>query len=115
MPHVQRGPQGSIVAIFGEVRQGITEWVPFNDPEVVSFLGCQGQPCPMIPDLNELSQIDMSLIRIIEDLIDLMTQKNMIMFTELPTAAQAKLLSKRSVRERLQESSIDLDEGNVPL
>ena len=112
MPHVHRDTHGQIVAIYGQVREGITEWVPFNDPAVVSFLGCQGQPCPMLPDINELAQMDMSLIRIIEDLVDLLTEKNLIMFTELPPEAQAKLLSQRSARRLLHESALDLDNGD---
>jgi hypothetical protein len=112
MPHVHRDAAGNIEAIYGEERPGVTEWVPFNDPEVVRFLGCHGQPCPLIPDIRELAQLDMAQIRIIEDLVDLLTQKNVIMFTELPPEAQAKLMNKREARRRLARAAVDLGDDD---
>jgi hypothetical protein len=38
------------------------------------------------------------MMRILEDLIDLLTEKRLIQFTELPLAAQKKLLGRKWVR-----------------
>ncbi|REG84174.1 hypothetical protein [Marinomonas pollencensis] len=45
-----------------------------------------------------LSGSDNDMMRIIEDLIDLLSEKRIIQFTELPIAAQKKLLSRKWVR-----------------
>ena len=41
---------------------------------------------------------DQEMMRVLEDLIDLLTEKRLIQFTELPTAAQKKILSRKWVR-----------------
>ena len=45
-----------------------------------------------------LSSSDSDMMRILEDLIDLLSEKRLIQFTELPLAAQKKLLSRKWVR-----------------
>lgn len=44
---------------------------------------------------------DMKLIRVIEDVIDLLITKNVICITELPPPVQAKLMERRSLRHSL--------------
>jgi hypothetical protein len=41
---------------------------------------------------------DLGLARVLEDLIDLLIEKGTFMFTDLPPAAQQKLLSRRGLR-----------------
>ncbi|NLQ16117.1 hypothetical protein HGG82_00585 [Marinomonas sp. M1K-6] len=45
-----------------------------------------------------LENSDSDMMRILEDLIDLLTEKRLIQFTELPLAAQKKLLGRKWVR-----------------
>lgn len=54
------------------------------------------------PDkVNALSQSDTSLVRVLEDLIDVLINRGVIQFTDLPEAAQAKLLERRETRASL--------------
>ena len=54
------------------------------------------------PDaLERLVESDQSTVRVLEDVIDLLIQKNVILFTELPEAAQAKLMARRGLRKSL--------------
>lgn len=53
--------------------------------------------------VNSLSQSDLALVRVIEDLIDTLIEKGLIQFTDLPPAAQAKLLSRRETRAALKD------------
>ncbi|NVK74971.1 hypothetical protein C0J08_13430 [Marinomonas sp. CT5] len=46
-----------------------------------------------------LESSDSDMMRILEDLVDLLTEKRLIQFTELPLAAQKKLLGRKWVRE----------------
>lgn len=45
-----------------------------------------------------LTNSDVDMMRILEDLIDLLSEKRLIQFTELPMAAQKKLLGRKWVR-----------------
>ncbi|MFT2096795.1 hypothetical protein ACMUMQ_00440 [Marinomonas sp. 2405UD66-6] len=54
-----------------------------------------------------LANSDNDMMRIIEDLIDLLTEKRLIQFTELPLAAQKKILGRKWVR-RVHNGDDDL-------
>jgi hypothetical protein len=55
-----------------------------------------------IPDqANALSQTDTGLARVLEDLIDVLITRGVIQFTDLPDAAQSKLLERRETRASL--------------
>ncbi len=55
-----------------------------------------------MPDtLGKLAESDQALIRVIEDLIETLIGKNLIHFTDLPEAAQTKLLERRSLRHSM--------------
>lgn len=47
---------------------------------------------------NMLETSDSDMMRVLEDLVNLLTEKRLIQFTELPLAAQKKLLSRKWVR-----------------
>ncbi|WP_422624050.1 hypothetical protein, partial [Rhodoferax sp.] len=69
------------------------------------------------PDKTDaLSQTDTSLVRVLEDLIDVLITRGVIQFTDLPEAAQAKLLERRETRaslnNRLQLLPADDDSDN---
>lgn len=51
--------------------------------------------------INPLSQTDSDLARVLEDLIDVLITRGLIQFTDLPDAAQAKLLERRRTRASL--------------
>ncbi len=48
-----------------------------------------------------LNQTDVALVRVLEDLIDALITRGVIQFTDLPQAAQAKLLERRQSRASL--------------
>lgn len=48
-----------------------------------------------------LSQSDTAIARVLEDLIDVLIQRGVIQFTDLPPAAQEKLLSRRETRAQM--------------
>ncbi len=50
---------------------------------------------------SALSQSDTSLVRVLEDLIDVLINRGVIQFTDLPEAAQTKLLERRETRASL--------------
>ena len=66
---------------------------------------------PAVP--HSLSETDTGLARVLEDLIDVLITRGHIQFTDLPEAAQAKLLERRQTRANLTHR-LDLlsDEGD---
>ena len=54
-----------------------------------------------------LSQSDTAIARVLEDLVDVLITRGVIQFTDLPIAAQSKLLSRRQTRAQLK-NSLDL-------
>ncbi len=67
--------------------------------------------------IDALSQTDTSLVRVLEDLIDVLITRGVIQFTDLPEPAQAKLLERRETRaslsNRLQLFPLDGDNDLV--
>lgn len=66
-------------------------------------------------DGNPLSETDIGMVRVLEDLIDVLIRKGVLQFTELPAAAQAKLLERRTAREGLQDPLRLLDQDGEAL
>jgi hypothetical protein len=97
MPYVQRDLTGLIVGLFSEPRDVAREWVETDSAEMRAFvLSLKGDGPAGV--LDKLAGTDQSIIRVLEDLVDTLISKNHIHFTDLPDAAQAKLLERRSLR-----------------
>lgn len=103
MPYVRRDEQGRIVAIQLEPGAGCED-VPAGSPELTEFTRrVAGEP-------SSLEQSDMRLVRVLEDLIELLIARDVIRFTDLPQPAQEKLLERRSMRQSL--GALDLLGGS---
>jgi hypothetical protein len=95
MPFVHRDEQGNILAIYEEYLEGTEEVAP-NDPTLVAFVQ---KNIPGAGSQNEWVESDLALSRVMEDLIDMLIEKKVIMFTDFPEGAQQKLLSRRGFRK----------------
>lgn len=92
---IERNKDGSIAAIRrGESKPG-QEPLSLLDAEVVEFFRSSGE-LETLTQLLELS--DMSMVRVLEDLVDLLIEKKLILFTELPPQAQEKIRTRRKLR-----------------
>ena len=47
---------------------------------------------------NVLNRLDLDMVRIIEDVIDILIDKNIMLFTDLPDPVQNKILFKKNIR-----------------
>jgi|TARA_Y100000031_G_scaffold153681_2_gene199487 hypothetical protein len=95
MPFVRKDAQGKILAIYTEPVQGAHEVAP-NDPALVAFIHAN---IPAIITDDEWMRSDLALARVIEDLIEVLIDKKLIMFTDFPEGAQKKLLDRRGLRK----------------
>jgi len=107
MLYVERDAAGNIVALHNKPEPGAAEQKSIMDEEIIGFLDKNVDTDPWV---QLLSLSDISIIRILEDLIDLLIQKNIILFTELPEAAQAKINERKRVRERIGPDSLMVDD-----
>ena len=60
-------------------------------------------PSPTDASKSALSQSDSEMARVLEDLVDVLITRGVIQFTDLPEAAQAKLLERRQNRVALHQ------------
>lgn len=65
---------------------------------------------------DRLYASDLELIRVLEDLIDVLIGKGVIVLTDLPEAAQSKLAERRKLRSRLSDlGSIVTEQDDIAL
>lgn len=102
MPYLKRNSAGEVVALMAVESNDAREWASPDSPEVLLFLAGV-QPGSDGGNANKLEMLaaDLSLIRVIEDVIDILIDKNIIIFSELPAPVQEKLLRKKGQREKL--------------
>lgn len=72
------------------------------------------EPAPESGMKEQLGSSDLELIRVIEDLVELLVAKGVINITELPLSAREKLSLRRGLRTRISELS-NLIEGKDAL
>lgn len=65
--------------------------------------------------LEKLAESDQALIRVVEDLVDTLIAKDLLRFTDLPEAAQAKLLERRSLRHSVNALNLLQDDDQQVL
>jgi len=92
MPYVIRNQTGQIVSISDKLDTACNEELALGHPEVQAFLEAAKQ---------QLSSSDAETIRVLEDLVELLIRKKLILFTDLPDAAQQKLAERQRMRSEL--------------
>lgn len=101
--YVKRDAQGRIEATSRDAREGFDELVVPGSPELAAFLNSAGTR-------GRLALTDLELVRVLEDLIDVLVEKDVIHFTDLPDAAQQKLLNRRHTRVTMRKGLNLLDD-----
>lgn len=80
------------------------------DPDVKDFIE-KTQNAELIKKI--LRTMDLEMVRVIEDLVDILVDRRLILFTDLPEPVQNKLLFKRSIRENLAPETSLIDDEEV--
>lgn len=110
MPFVMRDGSGQILAIYREMAAGAEEYLPPTDPAVQGFLQQNAGPAPAPQgERPAMLQSDLDMIRVYEDLTDILLSKNMVMLTDFPPAAQDKLMRRKRLRSSLSPITELLD------
>ena len=114
MPFIQRSSDGAIASVSVEQDAQHQEWLDADVAELQDFLlQLRGDELPEA--LGSLIGSDQGLIRVLEDLVDTLIAKDLIHFTDLPEAAQQKLLQRRSLRSSVNALKLlrDDDQGLI--
>ena len=112
MPYVSRDETGRVSAAYAEQRDGAEEFLPAGAPELIALLGEDESG----RDAREsLTATDFELVRVIEDLVALLVEKNRIQHTELPQEAAAKIFHRRQLRGELDSLQGLLVEDDQPI
>ena len=105
MPYVRRNLSGLIDSLHRQP-QGGDEFLPDDHPDVQAFVGnADGSGHG---GNREFDRLDADFVRVLEDVIDTLIVKNVLNITDLPEQAQAKLLARKSFRERVSKSTLQL-------
>lgn len=101
MPFVKRDAQGVVIAVSQEPEVNCSEELARDDPALATFFArITHEPSP-------LEATDQDLIRVLEDVVDLLIAKGLILFTELPVDAQQKIMRRQQLRSAIS-NTLDL-------
>jgi hypothetical protein len=97
MFYVQRDGEGQLARVEAAPYAEYTEILPADHAEIQEWFADD----VVENSLKQLKQSDLDMIRVLEDLIEVLTTKGVISITDLPAGAQAKLLSRSTARKAL--------------
>ena len=100
MFYAERDQDGKIVAIRNSPGEDSAHVDLVSEQELLDFLTAGGQ----VDAYESLLRLtDTRVIRVLDDLIDVLIRKNIIMLTDLPEEARDKLGARRETRKRMQD------------
>ena len=107
MLYIERDNSGKIISLHNKPEAGANEQKSIVDEEILEFLNRNVDTDPRV---QLLSLSDIGIIRILEDLINLLVRKNIILFTELPEEAQEKIRNRKRLREKIDPDHLMADD-----
>ena len=93
--YAKKDADGRIVALSRDRTDATWDVLPNDAPEVLDFI-------EELAGRTALRDSDLSFVRVLEDVIDLLIERSVIRFTDLPLPAQTKLLQRRDHRRQQQ-------------
>lgn len=104
--YIKRNAIGELIAISREASTDFVETLDNDAPELLAFL-----QQTKTTQQAALEQTDQTMARVLEDVVNLLVEQGIIRFTDLPDAAQHKLLNRRELRGKRQGIEL-LDDGD---
>ena len=97
MVFIKRDEKGQICAIYNQQTPTVTEQADIKSTELADFLiSCDKE------SYLKFLQSDLEFIRVIEDVIVVLIEKNLITLTDFPPTVIDKLLTRQSVRNKYE-------------
>ena len=111
MPYVYRNGEGGITYLLDSPNSDADEWLELEHPDVVTFMGHEDREEQLKESLNTS---DGDMARVLEDVIDILMEKQVFNFTELPEAVQDKLNMRKKLRHDVSAlSNLINDDDNI--
>jgi len=104
--YIKRNAAGELVAVSKIAASDFVAAVASDAAELLAF-SQQEKTAEQLA----LEQTDQTMARVMEDLVSLLVEQGVIRFTDLPDAAQHKLLNRRELRGKRQGIDL-LDDGD---
>lgn len=89
--YIKRNAEGLVVAVSVEPLEGF-------EPALESGEELAHHMEQSLYSQSQFEESDREVVRVLDDLINLLVEKNTIRFTDLPLAAQRKLLARKDLR-----------------
>ena len=97
MFYVSRNAEGRLLRVQPTEFAGYTETLAADHLDIQAWFSSEAVEV----SLKQLQQSDMDMIRVLDDLVQLLTSKGVIRITDLPPAAQTKLIERTHARQAL--------------
>lgn len=101
--YLRRDESGQIVALSHLQLSDHSEAASSADAEVRAFVQ------RLTPSDDVFLDSDLALIRVVEDLIDVLINKEIVRLTDFPDSAQSKLFERRKLRNSLRSLNLLAD------
>lgn len=98
MHFIERDAQGQIVRVEASAFPQATEQRTQTTPEIEEWFKKEALRAAT---LQQLQQSDLEMVRVLEDLIEVLMRKGLLSITDLPPTAQSKLISRAKARRTL--------------
>ena len=98
MRYVARDTSGNIRKVVTHPEDDATEGIFKENPELIGLLTEGGSHAAL---RAYLASSDAELLRVLEDLVNVLIGKGMLLLTDFPEPAQEKLMRRASVRETM--------------
>ncbi len=95
MPFVKRDTSGAIQAVCASPDGECHEEVPADDPSLAVFLAS------LQPEQAAIADTDQGFVRVLEDVIDLLIERDVFQLQDLPQDARDKLQRRKALRSKL--------------
>ena len=103
MPFVQRDQAGHIAQIHERPHDGALEFLDAAAPELHDYLVRTARSSEL---LESLQATDADFVRVVEDLIELLTGKGLIAMEDLPEPVRRKLDARAALRRQYRENPL---------
>lgn len=114
MPYVIRDEDGQVVAVAEVPLDDDAEELSPDHPEVMALVT---RTCDVetVDDDRAFVSSDLSFIRVLEDLIEVLIRRGVVALSDLPGPAQEKLMQRRALRGWLAGvvGVVDGEDGKV--
>jgi len=97
MLYIQRDARGQLIRVEEMPFEGMSGELMSTDSEIIVWRNLNSTDSTLL----QLRQSDQEMIRVLEDLIQVLMNKGVVRLTDLPEAAQEKLMSRSQAREVL--------------